>query len=148
MDFGRCPHPRSWSWRSDRGRRLKKPEPGAPSASGKSGPVIANRTDWGVDPNEYVEKILAGKMRLQDMDPAYPALFVVEDNVALAGQGRITERDKDRLGQSDKGIILLRNIWERELRALADGRPLKQWSRPKDRLDLAVVNIKETAEFV
>ena len=127
--------------------RLKKPEPGA-APNAEAGPKVANRTDWGIDPNDFVEKILAGKMRLQDMDPAYPALFVVEDNVALAGQGRITERDKDRLGQSDKGIILLRKIWERELRALAESRPLKQWSRPKHRLDLAVVNIKETAEFV
>jgi hypothetical protein len=25
---------------------------------------------------------------------------------------------------------LLRKIWERELRALIDGRPLKQWCRP------------------
>ena len=128
--------------------RLKKPEPGAETnGNGAAGGAVKNRPDWG-DPNEYVEKILAGKMRLQDMDPDYPALFVVEDNVALAGQGRITERHKDRLGQSDKGIILLRKIWERELRALAEGRPLKAWSRPTTRLDLAVTNIRETAEFV
>jgi 5,5'-dehydrodivanillate O-demethylase oxygenase subunit len=128
--------------------RLKKPEPGSETnGNGNAGGAVKNRPDWG-DPNEYVEKILAGKMRLQDMDPDYPALFVVEDNVALAGQGRITERHKDRLGQSDKGIILLRKIWERELRALAEGRPLKIWSRPKSRLDLAVSNIRETAEFV
>lgn len=129
--------------------RLKKPEPGAEgNGTGPASGAVKNRPDWGVDPNEYVEKILAGKMRLQDVDPDYPALFVVEDNVALAGQGRITERHKDRLGQSDKGIILLRKIWERELRALAEGRPLKVWSRPKHRLDLAVTNIRETAEFV
>jgi 5,5'-dehydrodivanillate O-demethylase len=127
--------------------RLRKPEPGAAlNASGKG--AIKNRPDWDVDPNVLVEKILAGKMRLQDVDKDYPALFIVEDNVALAGQGRITERHKDRLGQSDKGIILLRKIWERELRALAEGRPMKVWARPKDRLDLAVSNIRETAEFV
>jgi 5,5'-dehydrodivanillate O-demethylase len=129
--------------------RLRKPEPGAePAAGGKVGGAIKNRPDWDVEPNVLVEKILAGKMRLQDVDKDYPALFIVEDNVALAGQGRITERQKDRLGQSDKGIILLRKIWERELRALAEGRPLKAWSRPKHRLDLAVSNIRETADFV
>jgi 5,5'-dehydrodivanillate O-demethylase len=125
--------------------RLQKPQPGAPP---KARGTIMNRPDWDVEPGVLVEKILAGKMRLQDVDKDYPALFVVEDNVALAGQGRITERHKDRLGQSDKGIILLRKIWERELRALAEGRPLKVWSRPKHRLDLAVTNIRETAEFV
>jgi hypothetical protein len=88
------------------------------------------------------------RVPLQDVDPDYAALFVVEDNVAVAGQGRITNRSKDRLGQSDKGIILLRKIWERELSALADGLPLKKWSRPKHRLDLAVSNIRETADFV
>lgn len=126
--------------------RLQKPEPGM--GNGKAGGAIRNRQVFDVEPHVLVEKILAGEMRLQDVDPAYPARFVVEDNVALAGQGRITERHKDRLGQSDKGIILLRKIWERELRALAEGRPLKVWSRPKERLDLAVTNIRETAEFV
>lgn len=82
------------------------------------------------------------------MDPNYPALFVVEDNVTLVGQGRITDRQKDRLGKSDKGIILLRKIWERELRALKEDGPLKVWSRPNHRLDLAISSIRETAEFV
>jgi 5,5'-dehydrodivanillate O-demethylase oxygenase subunit len=126
--------------------RLKKPEPGAAAAG--TGGAVSNRPAFDVEPNVLVEKILAGEMRLQDVDPDYAALFVVEDNVALAGQGRITNRSKDRLGQSDKGIILLRKIWERELSALAGGRPLKKWSRPKHRLDLAVSNIRETADFV
>ena len=127
--------------------RLKKPE-GAAAANGdgKTGGTVVNRPDWDVDPSVLVEKILGGKMRLQDVDKDYPALFVVEDNVALAGQGAITDRKRDRLGQSDKGIILLRKIWERELRALAEDRPLKAWSRPKHRLDLAVSNIQETAD--
>ena len=37
---------------------------------------------------------------------------------------------RERLGRSDVGIILIRKIWERELRALAAGRPLKQWAAP------------------
>jgi 5,5'-dehydrodivanillate O-demethylase len=128
--------------------RLKKPEPGAEkNGSAEAGGAVMNRPAFEIEPNVYVEKILAGEMRLQDMDPEYPALFVVEDNVTLAGQGRITERHRDRLGQSDKGVILLRKIWERELRAVAEGGPLKKWSRPAHRLDLAVSNIRETADF-
>jgi 5,5'-dehydrodivanillate O-demethylase len=128
--------------------RLKKPEKDADGTGNADGGAVSNRPAFDVEPSVLVEKILAGEMRLQDVDPDYAALFVVEDNVALAGQGRITERSKDRLGQSDKGIILLRKVWERELRALAEGRPLKTWTRPKHRLNLAVSNIRETAEFV
>ena len=39
-------------------------------------------------------------------------------------------RPVGRLGRSDVGIVLLRQLWERELRALAAGLPLKQWARP------------------
>jgi 5,5'-dehydrodivanillate O-demethylase oxygenase subunit len=125
--------------------RLKKPQEGA-AASGTGG--IVDSPDVEPSPLQISEDILAGKLRLQDVDPEYPALFVVEDNVTLAGQGRITDRAKDRLGQSDRGIILLRKIWERELGALDEGRPLKAWTRPKQRLDLAVTNVRETAELV
>jgi 5,5'-dehydrodivanillate O-demethylase oxygenase subunit len=90
------------------------------------------------DPLFLSEEILAGRMRVQDIDPAYRGLFIVQDNVALAGQGRITDRSKDWLGQSDRGIILLRKLWSRELKALAEGTPLKQWRRPKERLWLLV----------
>lgn len=90
------------------------------------------------DPLTLSEEILAGRMRVQDIDPAYRGLFIVQDNVALAGQGRITDRSKDWLGQSDKGVILLRKLWARELKALADGKPLKQWRRPREKLHLLV----------
>ena len=98
-------------------------------------------------PLHVSQEILAGRMRIQDVDPNYPGLFVVEDNVALAAQGCITDRSKDWLGQSDKGVILLRRIWERELQALAEGRPLKDWRRPTERMGLAVSEITETADI-
>ena len=91
----------------------------------------------------YVEEILAGRMRVQDVDPNYPRIFVVQDNVALAGQGRMVEREKERLGQSDAGIILLRKLWERELKALAEGKTMKAWRRPKERLALFMGGTKE-----
>jgi hypothetical protein len=34
------------------------------------------------------------------------------------------------LGRSDAAIILMRKIWLRELRALSEGRPLKNWILP------------------
>ena len=48
--------------------RLKKPEGDAATSSAGGGTVV-NRPAFEVDPNEYVRKILAGEMRLQDMDP-------------------------------------------------------------------------------
>jgi len=98
-------------------------------------------------PLQVTEDVLAGKLRIQDLDPDYPGLFQVQDNVALAGQGRITDRSQDWLGQSDKGIILLRRIYERELGALADGRPLKDWKRPAGKLDLAISQVRELADL-
>jgi hypothetical protein len=69
---------------------------------------------------------------VQDLDPDYPGLFNVQDNVALAGQGKIVDRSKDRLGQSDKALIVLRKLWERELRCVAEGRAPKAWRRPTE----------------
>jgi 5,5'-dehydrodivanillate O-demethylase oxygenase subunit len=91
----------------------------------------------------YVEEILAGRMRIQDIDPTYPRIFIVQDSVALAGQGRMVEREKERLGQSDAGIILLRKLWERELKALAEGKPMKKWRRSGERLALFLGGGKE-----
>ncbi|HTI88726.1 MAG TPA: Rieske 2Fe-2S domain-containing protein [Alphaproteobacteria bacterium] len=99
------------------------------------------------DPIKLTEDILAGKLRVQDLDPAYPGLFMVQDNLALAGQGRIVDRSRDRLGQSDRGVILLRKLWARELRALENGEPLKEWRRPATRLDLAVTTVGALVEF-
>jgi 5,5'-dehydrodivanillate O-demethylase len=98
-------------------------------------------------PLQVTEDVLSGKLRVQDLEPDYPGLFQVQDNVALAGQGRITERSQDWLGQSDVGVILLRRIYERELRALAEGKPLKNWIRPATRLDLAVSQVRELADI-
>jgi len=54
----------------------------------------------------------------------------LQDDVAQVGQGWIAERSRERLGRSDMGVLFLRRIWLRELRALAEGWPLKRWSRP------------------
>jgi 5,5'-dehydrodivanillate O-demethylase len=95
---------------------------------------LARRAKPDPDPMYYTEEILAGRMRVQDIDPDYPGLFNVQDNVALAGQGRIVDRSRERLGQSDKGIILLRKLWEREMRAIEEGGPVKDWRRPDENL--------------
>lgn len=115
--------------------RKRAPQPGAPRPQD-------SEKKW-KSSDYYVEEILTGRMRIQDIDPEYPRIFVVQDNVALAGQGRMVEREKERLGQSDAGIILLRKLWERELKALAAGKPIKKWRRSNERLALFLGGTKE-----
>jgi 5,5'-dehydrodivanillate O-demethylase oxygenase subunit len=55
---------------------------------------------------------------------------VVQDIAVQAGQGRIEDRQSERLGRSDAGIILWRKILTRELRAIAEGCPSKKWQTP------------------
>jgi 5,5'-dehydrodivanillate O-demethylase len=81
------------------------------------------------------EAVLSGKLSFQDLDNFFKdkiALVHTQDYVAQVGQGSVAERAQEHLGRSDLGVILFRKIWERELRALAEGRPLKKWLLPQD----------------
>ncbi len=87
----------------------------------------ALRTEVEADRAKLVRAILAGKLRLSDVDPNRIDFVMLEDEIAQTGQGAIAVRSDEQLGRSDRGVILLRKIWERELKNLAEGRPLKQW---------------------
>src|SRR5215471_15969556 len=54
----------------------------------------------------------------------------LQDTVICVGQGAVADRSVERLGTSDAAVILLRKIWKRELRLLAEGRPLTQFTFP------------------
>jgi len=81
------------------------------------------------------DAVLSGKLRFQDLDSFFKdkiSLVHSQDYVAQVGQGVLADRTQEHLGRSDIGVILFRKIWERELRALAEGRPLKKWVLPQD----------------
>jgi 5,5'-dehydrodivanillate O-demethylase len=81
------------------------------------------------------QAVLSGKIRFQDLDSYFKdkiSLVHAQDYVAQVGQGALPDRRLEHLGRSDTGVILFRKIWERELRALAEGRPLKKWVLPQD----------------
>jgi 5,5'-dehydrodivanillate O-demethylase oxygenase subunit len=81
------------------------------------------------------EAVLSGKIRFQELDSVLRdkiSLVHTQDYVAQVGQGAVADRSQEHLGRSDTGVILFRKIWERELRALAEGRPLKKWLLPQD----------------
>lgn len=98
------------------------------------------------DPRTLAKEIIAQKMRLEDVDSDYPDMFYLQDNVVLMGQGIICDRKTERLGQSDKPIILLRKLWERELKKLAQGKPLKHWRRTSQEIDLGKTSIEQLAD--
>lgn len=79
---------------------------------------------------QMAEAALAGKINLHDIEERAD-LVNIQDHVAQEGQGAIPDRRAERLGRSDVAVILVRQIWRRELRALAAGKPLKKWSRPE-----------------
>jgi 5,5'-dehydrodivanillate O-demethylase oxygenase subunit len=88
--------------------------------------------------NELAAAVLRGERRMQELSD-HPNLVNVQDTVAQVGQGVIADRTAERLGRSDVLVILLRKIWARELQALAEGRPLKEWRRTECLLTTAGV---------
>ncbi|HET7670871.1 MAG TPA: hypothetical protein VFK84_10720, partial [Burkholderiales bacterium] len=79
-------------------------------------------------PMDLVRDVWAGRKRLIDID--HPELAMVQDLAVQAGQGVIADRDHERLGRSDAGIILWRKILVREMTAIAEGRAPKKWKTP------------------
>lgn len=85
------------------------------------------------DVRELAEDVLRGSVRIEDIDSItddQSRLFNVQDYATQVGQGRTLDLDNEHLGRTDTTVVIARNIWGRELRALAEGRPLKQWVYP------------------
>jgi 5,5'-dehydrodivanillate O-demethylase len=76
---------------------------------------------------EIGEAVLAGKTHVDDITDLQLAVNV-QDYVAQRGQGVISDRAGERLGRSDAGVILLRKLYAREMKMLAEGKKLKRWS--------------------
>jgi 5,5'-dehydrodivanillate O-demethylase oxygenase subunit len=79
---------------------------------------------------ETAQAVLAGQTRIEDVRDQVADLVFLQDEVALCGQGATPDHRYNHLQPSDTMVVLLREIWARELKALAEGRPLKAWRRP------------------
>lgn len=80
---------------------------------------------------EVAQAVLAGKVTTDHIvKTRWWDINSVQDMVTLLGQGPVADREREHLGHEDVGVILLRQLYVRELRALAERRPLKQWTRP------------------
>ena len=72
--------------------------------------------------------VLSGERTLADLDPDRVHIIFLQDDIAQAGCGTIHERPPEHLGRSDIGVIAVRKLWLRELRAFANGEPLTEWT--------------------
>ena len=84
------------------------------------------------DLTEDIKTVLSGRKRLWEMKGRYAFMIRLQDAVAIAGQGPIAERTGERLGQEDAGVIFLRQLWKRELGALAKGKEPKVFEHPAE----------------
>ncbi|MBM2812568.1 MAG: pobA 2 [Chloroflexi bacterium] len=82
--------------------------------------------------NGVGEAVLAGKMRVRDMDATWSTYktFWIEDYAVQCGQVAIADRSNERPIRIDAGMLFLRKLWERELLKVATGRPIKRWTTP------------------
>ena len=95
---------------------------------------LAKRTHSNV---ELGERILRGEVWLNDIDRDSTDFLRLQDDVAQVGQGRIANHQNERLGQSDKAVIMLRQIIARELQALEEELPLKTWFYDHEALNIS-----------
>jgi len=84
---------------------------------------------------EQTQAVLEGRLHVEEaMSPtSFRANVIIQDHVAQVGQmgqDSLPDQTADHLGQEDVGLMLIRRLWTRELQALANGRPLKQWKHP------------------
>jgi 5,5'-dehydrodivanillate O-demethylase oxygenase subunit len=79
---------------------------------------------------ELTAAVLSGKLAVEDVKDLGASVVFFQDEVALLAQGDVAKQNDEHLGPADSLVALQRKLWARELTALADGRPLKEWKRP------------------
>ncbi|MDB5408401.1 MAG: hypothetical protein JWL84_3313 [Rhodospirillales bacterium] len=78
---------------------------------------------------DVCDRILGGELALRDVDPKRVDMVRLQDDLAQIGQGRIADRDGERLGTADVGIGVIRRLWHREIAAFLENEALKPWRR-------------------
>ncbi|MDX1484276.1 MAG: Rieske 2Fe-2S domain-containing protein [Alphaproteobacteria bacterium] len=81
---------------------------------------------------DTIRRILRGEIHADDVPADHPDIVTIQDGVSCMGQGAARNRNDDLMGASDRQVAMLRRLWNRELAALRDGRPLTTWTVPKD----------------
>ena len=87
----------------------------------------ASKAKRTIPKEQLAADILSGKIHIDDVDPSTTDMIRLQDDVAQIGQGIIADHANERLGRTDSGVIKIRQLWTRELRALDEGQPLTDW---------------------
>jgi 5,5'-dehydrodivanillate O-demethylase len=89
----------------------------------------ARRDEIEIPHQALAKDVLEGRASMRDVDKKKVDLVRLQDDVAQVGQGLIAEREGERLGRADVGVIAIRRLWAREMALFMEGRPLKKWRR-------------------
>lgn len=101
---------------------------------------LAKRTQ---SSTELAGRILSGDLYMDQIDRETTDFVRLQDHIAQIGQGEIADHSSDLLGQGDIGVALVRRVWSRELRALHEGKPMKDWVYDPDILEVSRGRIRE-----
>jgi 5,5'-dehydrodivanillate O-demethylase len=80
-----------------------------------------------LDREALMKAVLSGETGIDEVDASRVHLLFLQDDVAQAGCGMLQDRPPEHLGRSDVGVIAVRKLWLRELRAFAQKAPLTTW---------------------
>ena len=87
----------------------------------------ARSSTRGLSYKDVSEAALRGDLSIEDIEDRSNMNWI-QDYVTQVGQGHPQEYlSTELLGRSDAGTILFRKIWEREVKALLEGQPVKKW---------------------
>jgi 5,5'-dehydrodivanillate O-demethylase len=93
---------------------------------------VREKYNIGFNPTAHADALFGGRI------PDVPEMSVIncQDYVAVRGQGAVFDRTQENLSPSDAGIVFLRRLFLRELEAIQQGRPAKQWTRLQEPIHL------------
>src|SRR4029079_3452218 len=77
----------------------------------------ARRSEIEIPHQALARAVLEGRASMRDVDRKKVDLVRLTDVVAQISQGLITDREGERLGRADIGVIAIRRLWARELAA-------------------------------
>ncbi len=106
---------------------------GEDAAEYKRGQVAAKERLAKLEPAmTLVNRVISGEIHADDIPADRPDIVMIQDAISCVGQGAARDRESDILGASDRVVSMIRRLWTREMRAIAEGRPVKRWKTPRD----------------
>jgi hypothetical protein len=81
---------------------------------------------------DLMKEIIAGRMHIDDVPEDHPDIILIQDGIACLAQPFRKDRASEYLGASDRQVVMVRRLWNAELKALEQGQALTTWHVPRD----------------